>query len=347
MSSEKFGPIETKYIKGVAVVLMLYHHLYGFPEKLPSNITGFFLFPDICNFMANFGNICVSIFLFLAGYAAYLKLIKTNNPWSHVKSSILSVYKLYWIVFFIFTPLSILLGKAEFNLIDFILGAAGLKFSYNAEAWFIFIYTICTLASPWVVSCVKRLDSKKKFIYIIIIMRIFTAIISSLYSPANKIFGEGLICEMINVLARIEIYILGVIFAKLDLINKLIASKHFQEKRYFWVVVPLTGIIWLNLIRMNTNAHFIIYNVEPFLCVIIVVFLLAVQKYIPAIKRFFVAIGKESTVMWLVHTYLCARIAIDWTYSFKFDLAVLWVLVAETYCISKGIKFFLNRGYKK
>ena len=40
-SQAKFDRSDTKAVKGVAVVLMLFHHLAGFPERFPVGFAGF------------------------------------------------------------------------------------------------------------------------------------------------------------------------------------------------------------------------------------------------------------------------------------------------------------------
>lgn len=70
---ETFSKEDTKCMKALAVILMLIHHLWGFPGR----IEGLKYFSgggceDFTLFIGLFGKICVSFFLFLGGYGLYI-----------------------------------------------------------------------------------------------------------------------------------------------------------------------------------------------------------------------------------------------------------------------------------
>ena len=70
-SIRSYTRVDTKSAKGVAVLLMLVHHLYAFPQYVPggslrSVITAFGV--PLPMILGEFGKICVSIFFFLGGY---------------------------------------------------------------------------------------------------------------------------------------------------------------------------------------------------------------------------------------------------------------------------------------
>ncbi|WP_222422519.1 acyltransferase family protein, partial [Yersinia rohdei] len=72
-----FTKKETNYIKGIAIILMLMHHLFAFPDRIPhdANIINSlpFIGANVDNYLANFGKICVAIFLFISGYGFAFK----------------------------------------------------------------------------------------------------------------------------------------------------------------------------------------------------------------------------------------------------------------------------------
>ncbi len=65
----------TKQVKGIAILLMLVHHLYTFADRIPYGleiasqyyISGM----ELTVIIGSFGKICVSIFMFLGGYGLY------------------------------------------------------------------------------------------------------------------------------------------------------------------------------------------------------------------------------------------------------------------------------------
>ena len=67
-----FTKENTKQIKGIAILLMLAHHLFAFPDRIPYDMslqTSFYLSGmELTEIIGNFGTICVSLFMFLGGY---------------------------------------------------------------------------------------------------------------------------------------------------------------------------------------------------------------------------------------------------------------------------------------
>ncbi len=67
-----YGKNESKIINGVAIILMMIHHFFGFPNWLLPNNSFEYIFPieqtSIPQILANFGKICVSIYAFNSGF---------------------------------------------------------------------------------------------------------------------------------------------------------------------------------------------------------------------------------------------------------------------------------------
>lgn len=53
-------------VKGMAILMMIMHHIWGFPEKIPG-----LLLSNIEVQIGSAAKICVSIFMFLSGYGLY------------------------------------------------------------------------------------------------------------------------------------------------------------------------------------------------------------------------------------------------------------------------------------
>lgn len=76
-----FTKKESNVIKGIAIILMLMHHLWRFPDRLYySGITdNFTIFgQSISLYLGDFGKICVSLFFFISGYGLYTSHTKNH-----------------------------------------------------------------------------------------------------------------------------------------------------------------------------------------------------------------------------------------------------------------------------
>ncbi|MEB3213780.1 MAG: acyltransferase family protein, partial [Leptolyngbyaceae bacterium] len=98
--------------KGVAICLMFIHHLYGFGDRLINNNDYIPLLPfvDVESYIADFGNICVSMFLFLSGYGMYLGYCRAKEKTAlhYILSKLRAFYFTYWRYFIIFVPIGLL-----------------------------------------------------------------------------------------------------------------------------------------------------------------------------------------------------------------------------------------------
>lgn len=104
-----FGRDDTKIIKGVAILLMLLHHLWAFPQRVFLNdgfTDTFSVFGEYWYFyLGRFGKICVSMFLFLSGYG--LMKSKQSGRFDLI-GKVKGLYLAYWKVFLVFIPIAFL-----------------------------------------------------------------------------------------------------------------------------------------------------------------------------------------------------------------------------------------------
>lgn len=100
----KFTKENTLQLKGIAVIFLLYHHLFNSPSMYQNFEVSFFpLTERIVNLLSWFGKNCVSFFAFLSAYGlavSYMKLSEKKGAadgW--IKRRLLKLYKGYWFVF--------------------------------------------------------------------------------------------------------------------------------------------------------------------------------------------------------------------------------------------------------
>lgn len=131
---------DTQMIKGVAVLLMVWHHLFAFPERINYPYTALldFSFLHIETILAYFGRICISLFAFMSGYGMTRKAteVKRTNKENALRVAVrhgVQFYTRYWLVFMAFIPIGFLLGIYSFEPKEFVKNLFGLSSTYNAE----------------------------------------------------------------------------------------------------------------------------------------------------------------------------------------------------------------------
>lgn len=149
---------EATLIQGVAVMLMVFHHLFAFPERVSVSYALVFEFEllHIETLLSYFGRICVSIFAFLSGYGLYKKMsgFVRENRFSIIagyKSILRQMLKFiirYWLVLTVFITAGYFLNVYMFDGQTLAKHFLGLSSAYNAEWWYVRFYLELLLVFP-------------------------------------------------------------------------------------------------------------------------------------------------------------------------------------------------------
>lgn len=154
---------DTNILKGVALLLLLIHHLFFYPNDGYDDIH---LAGDyyLTNSIAVWSKLCVAIFVFLSGYGLAVGTMKTNGInnvtrfyWHRFTKLLMN----YWFIWLLFVPISIFCFGRTFTdaygshiipkfILDFlgILNCFG-QFGYNPTWWFYSCIIVLYLSFPF------------------------------------------------------------------------------------------------------------------------------------------------------------------------------------------------------
>lgn len=291
----------TKQIKGIAILLMLAHHLFFFPERIP---TGYSLSTDITlmgyeltQLIGQFGKICVPIFMFLGGYGLYLSFSPNS-----LTRRLVRLYKSYWKVFFLFIPIGILFFRtnvvysesetlcrtfADFSLKKILSDFSGVSCYFNAEWWFFRAYIIALFAGFVYIELFKKIHN----VYIELGFLLFMQLIASAFFPdfSSVIYGE-----------YEHLFLMGIIFSKYNIYQtwkELLSTAGRIEK----MIVSLFALLLLSCLWVGVLGAASQIILTP-------LFIFACHIFLDTIKilnRPLELLGEHSTNMWLIHTFYC------------------------------------------
>ncbi|MDE5582365.1 MAG: acyltransferase [Ruminococcus sp.] len=317
-----FSREDTKAVKGIAVAMMLFHHLAGFAEqRSPVGFEGFkkgFLSKIDDNYITNIAvhcKLCVAIFFFLGGYGIYKQM--SANKFS-LTESIVGLYKRYWKIFLIFVPIAFIFFRrsedvtylsGRYNLREIpqyittiLSNFTMLSNTINMEWWFMKTY-VCAIVLGTVFS--RLLKKKNNFASELLIAFgtdiLFRNLLPSLASnvPALKsLFGNFFYTSFFSEASAISPFFVGIVMAKY---NGLIRLKEIISRVPFRFLIGLVGmpaVLW---------SRCYIYG-EGLDCIYAVFFTVFVSLFLDGIKPLRKAIsfvGKHSTNMWLIHAFYC------------------------------------------
>lgn len=311
---------DTKAVKGIAVILMLFHHLTRFPERYAQGFDGFkSLWKPFVEdgYLSNFGatsRLCVAIFFFVGGYGLYKRISVDKFK---LTESIKSLYINYWKIFLIFIPIAfIFFNKSDQSLPELCLryhiedgnelistllsNFLGLSDSLNSEWWFFSTY-LCLL--PMGVLFFIATKKSKSFtfdIFLVFVIDIFVNNIFPDLSKSNVLAGLGNNYYFVHFfrMTGASPFFAGIVMAKH---NKLEEWKSKLQQFRFSGLLGLIGCIGVLYVRGYILGELI----EVIHAIAFTIFASLFFYSLKYVKKAFSFVGKYSMDMWLVHTFFC------------------------------------------
>ncbi|MGH4139638.1 acyltransferase family protein [Clostridium sp.] len=352
----EFTKAHTQIAKGVAITLMMFHHLFRFPDRIQDVSYISILSFGNTSFeylLGDFGNICIAMYLFLSGYGLYMSTQKKEN--FTLKDSAKKAMKFlinYWVVFIIFVPIGLIWfgdsTRYHFNIAGFMANFFTLSSSYNSEWWFVRLYIELLLLFPIIKRILKR-DIKASLAIILscyiiaIIMEVIPVIIPGL----SMLKVNLLYLDIRNILFWQMSFCSGFIIAKLNLfsrINKKISSRKLDTKSYS-IIAILTiigvriGSTYLFEFIGKGNATYVDFILAPPFLLICTNFIINSKS-----KSIFSILGKHSTNMWLTHTFFCYYYFQDLVFLPKVSILIVMWLALLSIMASILINFVISVG---
>ena len=350
----EFSRQDTKIIKGVAICLMLYHHLFAYPNKvLDGNVfisLASFGETTLSTYVGQFGRICLPMFVFLSGYGCIRSSQRGGDMQQLVIRQILGLYKSFWKVFLIFIPVSVLVFRHYAQPIqrELIYNFFGLSYSFNGEWWFIVPYVLLLLVFPTVHRFLHRKNAMLSTD--LLMVAIINAFMMYVLPEICTLKLLQPLCASVFwnhfevMLGLLPGFMLGCIFAKygvLDFVKQRFAG------RLPWCVLAIGGMAALFYIHLYNYMFYDFINTALF--IICLVILLPTKPGLLAGKIFGI-LGEESTFMWLTHSFFCYYWCQKLVFAPRYSVVIFLWLLALSYGSAKLLKLIwkaIDRLYKK
>lgn len=293
---------DSLFLYGVAIILMVYHHLFCIPSRIQFEYfsTLDYIFP-FSNFsvernLAYFSKLCVAIFAFITGYGMARTLNNSeSNPLKRLFNDYVRIFikaaKLIFKIFLvlsIYVPLLIIIKNADVTFAEYIKNVFTLSSSLCGEYWYAVFYTRVLLFIPLLnlIFSKNKGNTLAKILYII--LPVSFIVCAYIFCPAspNLIYSviilEGFIC------ARFKIF-------------EFISSKLNKKLELFLSIFVLFGIIITRLFLQDEAG----YNfIDQLIIVPFVYCSLVICKKVKFVYCPLCFIGKYSTFIWLTHTLI-------------------------------------------
>ena len=342
---------DTKVIKGMAIIFMLYHHLFYFPDRIAEAIEYIPLLSyhgtSVAYYIGEFGKLCVALFLFLGGYGTYYSCRKHTGDTKAVTRLALqktkNLYMEYWKVFVIFVPICIYAGveRVDPDLKTMIWNFVGLSDSYCGEWWFFPVYVVLLLTYPIGHGLLSKKRSISKDILVVLLLNLFASyIIPNLYGyDWAKTLRKSMFWNTFSeTLVYAPTFYMGCIFAKYDLLTA--AKQRFASGIKYWV---LACVAFLAAVILR-HKEWITYDfiLAPIVTLSTIVILNG--KLFRPVYWVLEKIGREGTIIWLVHSIYCYLLCQELVFRPRYTLLIFLWLLLMSYATSVAIRK-LSEGY--
>lgn len=344
--SESFSKRDSMCMKGIAILLMMFHHCYRSKDRFENYVVDFRPFDlEFVVDISDYFKICVSIFVFITGYGLYLSArnrcrdAKSTERWIGERlvktlSGFWFVYMLVFVITQIYAgyPVKIYFGKGGirgilYALIDF-LGLANFFSTPSMVStwWYMSAAVAYIIFLPLFVKWTQKLG------YI----TLFTVLAFVPRQLRESGYPGG-----IAILTFLSPLLLGMFFAQYDVFAKLNALRLAKNKildtclqliAYHALLIG-SVVIWLRFPRDVVWEYHV--GIAP---LIVICYCWKYAARIPGIREFLFFCGKHSMNVFLVHSYIRLVFFEKFTYGFRY----FWLIVIVLFAISMGISILIE-----
>lgn len=334
----EFTKEDTLCMKGIAILIMFFHHNYLGPDRWLDSPINFFPFSEAnIIYIAQFFKVCVGMFVFLTGYGMFVsakKRVKNDlGMREYVLNRYLTLIFNYMLIFLLVHILSAptgrfskVYGKGLYSVVYFFIDGIGLAHlletpTFCATWWYMSLATILILIFPIFSKLLLKYQGSLLALTICLpmalklpnsdLLRWLFCYCLGMYCAEHNLFVKFKEKYMKNC-ALIKFFIFILMVAGLLLIIKFRQSEGFGIKLlYLWEGLAPAYIILMSYVFIVN--HGILARILKFL-------------------------GKHSMNMFLIHTMFRAVYFHDFIYSFYYAWVDYLVLIIVSVLCSVAIE---------
>lgn len=345
-------------LSAVAVLMMIWHHLFNFKSWLPSDLGWHYWFGDFGKWatenLAQYGRMCIVIFAFMSGYALWIRK-DTYSTISRRLSRLGQFLLGYWIVCILFLILGYICGDKLPEPSDICLNFIGLLNGplqrVNVPfAWYVMYYIEFIILSPLLIRLFQKGNIWKDLVIlcsiIIVFEGIYFVIVKRPIFDTNQIIGE-----ITGALYPIIATTFGILIAKYSVIDRLHNTFLAKTPAVVCILLLVLLILFDNNIENILPAvilaptKIIFWSINGVVFSIIMIEILSRIKKKP-VEKTLTIIGQVAMYLWFVHGII---FVVDKPYliSFVYSPAEPVLIYALSLLMFTPVCYFIKYIYSK
>lgn len=309
---------QTLQIKGIAILMMLYVHLFHSTENV-----------ELCTYWLHYGSTplfqkltrCatpVPFFLIISGYGFMKALMNKRQSRKTKLQRILNLYIPYWTVTTIMCIIALCInGKCiDFSFQSIINNITAINTTYNPHCWFILPYLLLAIFSHSICQFIQ--NNKAITVFLIgLICHITTYAVLDYWD--EFLHNNLIILLAVNWIYLLFPFFLGALLAKYTWHIPTRLSKTWGGKH------PQVSFSFCLLLVVFAKLHFP-GTVNPIYAIAFVFFFIKLSS-IPVITPCLKLLGKYSLGMWFIHGWLLNVFLYDTLFSLRYPIIIFITLI--------------------
>ncbi len=343
----KFDKRQTNIAKGVALLLLLWHHLFYKHTSYFSLFDSAWLIDGIPveSCIAAYGKVCVAIFLFLSGYGMFKsgqslqrrtlaagKTLHVSDHVRYVKNHLIRLMADYWLIYLIFVPLGICFGVYFWEVYQENFGNGVLDFfalsfyfrtpSMNPSWWYMSIILAFYLLFPLL----------KKWADVLPELMLAVALGIMLWPEQWRHTEE--FEKVSGYIEWLPPLLLGMLMARCNGFERIARRyPHWWQGALF--AVPAVALTAYQRFMTSQDVRF-----DALFALAIILLCYLFLSHIPVLSSGLAWLGGYSGTVYMLHTFVFLLYGKEWVYSLRFPPLIFTVVLAVCLLLAVGIKYF-------
>lgn len=324
MPSTYISKDDSNVIKGVAILMMLYYHLFN---RVTDGVVDFWIVGQPLTKFLSGGAYPVPFFLMMSGYGLYYTQAKGRLNFRSTCKRTWKLYMHYWLVTAFFAGIGCFVAPEHYpgDACNVIENVTSWHCTYNYETWFLLPYVVISFMSPLIFRVMDKNTPKWSLLATFLISYGAQFVISR-YVTTEELTLQVVVFAVV-VAGLLFDFVIGAAMAKYAFSQN---AKESEDKRkapmpFVWGILLIAVFVALRcIVRLPWDAFYTFFFVMIILN----------MRRIGWIDRVLAELGKKSMVMWMVHTYFSIYLFHDFIYGFKYPILIYLVLIAISYGVA-------------
>lgn len=315
-----------EFIKGIALLLMVTHHAFGFPyyyiEPFSHLNYGAFVYVADKIFKS-----CVPVFAFLT---SYLFVLHKDKSLKYVCYKVSLLFVSYWVALIVMLLAHYFTADFSLNIYDIFNEMFVIDEQLGLFSWYVWFYSVCM----FILYLVSKAESRFKCASWLSNLVVFAGIV-----VFSKCTGTGDLWGY----TWFPAVIMGWFIAKYDCFNTLFdwVGKRIKHWQHFGV--GLAGLT-LSLLMWHALTYVPVFAARLIAVVPFVLFCIILARSAPSsLSSFFAVLGRYSLYIWFIHALFFSVVTRDIWQPLVYTYCEPWLVVPSIIAICLPVSIFLTK----